>query len=218
METTENIPRRNVKHCGLCRQPNHNVRKCPQIDVLDQTHLDRIQRFLLENDVFTIEGGIRYRFAWLQERELIELRALSRKYRLAYKIMDKRDMYRCMRRRGLYEIMLENKQLRARNEILEKKLRELHSINEFYMEEFAMPKYNVDRYFKSYPLKDSSSIDSSSMSPLSESSKTMMWTWCWSVQDINDIQKPLMTEEEERLYYERWSWFPSSSRQNTDDS
>ena len=71
-----------------------------------------------------------------------------------------------MRRRGLYEIMLENKQLRARNEILEKKLRELHSINEFYMEEFAMPKYNVDRYFKSYPLKDSSSIDSSSMLPL----------------------------------------------------
>ena len=98
METTENIPRRNVKHCGLCRQPNHNVRKCPQIDVLDQTHLDRIQRFLLENDVFTIEGGIRYRFAWLQERELIELRALSRKYRLAYKIMDKRDMYRALKR------------------------------------------------------------------------------------------------------------------------
>lgn len=51
-----------------------------------------------------------------------------------------------------------------------------------------------------------------------ESNKRMMWTWCWSVQDINDIQKPLMTEEEERLYYERWSWFPSSSRQNSKDS
>lgn len=98
METTEITPHRNVKHCGLCRQPNHNVRKCPQIDILDQRYLDRIQRFLLENDVFTIEGGIRYRFAWLQDRELIELRALSRKYNLAYKIMDKRDMYRALKR------------------------------------------------------------------------------------------------------------------------
>ena len=57
-----------------------------------------------------------------------------------------------MRRRGLYEIMLENKQLRARNEVLEKKLKELHKINEFYMEDFSiivlrlikMPSLNID--------------------------------------------------------------------------
>ena len=53
---------------------------------------------------------------------------------------------------------------------------------------------------------------------MTENNKRMLWTWCCSVQDINDIHNSLMSEEEERLYFERWSWFPSSSRQNSDDS
>jgi len=89
---------RNIRHCSLCRGQNHNIRTCPQIDILDQQHLERIQRFLFDNDVHTIEGGIRYRFAWLQDRDLIELRALVRKHGLAYRIMDKRDMYRALKR------------------------------------------------------------------------------------------------------------------------
>lgn len=84
--------------CGLCRQPNHNVRKCPQIDVLDAQNLETIQSFLLENGVFSMYEGLRYRFTWLLNKELIELRALSRKHNLAYELMDKRDMYRALKR------------------------------------------------------------------------------------------------------------------------
>ena len=93
-----NTQRRIVRHCSLCREENHNIRTCPQINILDQQHLDRIQRFLFDNDVHTVEGGIRYRFAWLQERELIELRVLAKKHGLAYRIMDKRDLYRALKR------------------------------------------------------------------------------------------------------------------------
>jgi hypothetical protein len=89
---------RKEKHCGLCRQPNHNVRKCPQIDVLDAQNLETIQSFLLENSVFSIYEGLRFRFSWLLNKELIELRALSRKHNLAYELMDKRDMYRALKR------------------------------------------------------------------------------------------------------------------------
>ena len=42
--------------------------------------------------------GLRYRFSWLLNKELIELRALSRKHNLAYELMDKRDMYRALKR------------------------------------------------------------------------------------------------------------------------
>ena len=89
---------RKEKHCGLCRQPNHNVRKCPQIDVLDAQNLETVQSFLLENSVFSIYEGLRLRFSWLLNKELIELRALSRKHNLAYELMDKRDMYRALKR------------------------------------------------------------------------------------------------------------------------
>jgi hypothetical protein len=86
------------KHCGLCRQPNHNVRKCPQIDILDAQNLEAIQLFLIENGVFSMYEGLRYRFSWLLGKDLIELRALSRKHNLAYELMDKRDMYRALKR------------------------------------------------------------------------------------------------------------------------
>lgn len=86
------------KHCGLCRQPNHNVRKCPQIDILDAQNLETIKSFLIENGVFSMYEGFRYRFPWLLSKDLIELRALSRKHNLAYDLMDKRDMYRALKR------------------------------------------------------------------------------------------------------------------------
>ena len=86
------------KHCGLCREPNHNVKKCPQIDILDAHNLGAVQSFLIENGIFSMYEGLRYRFSWLLGKDLIELRALSRKHKLAYELMDKHDMYRALKR------------------------------------------------------------------------------------------------------------------------
>lgn len=115
-----------------------------------------------------------------------------------------------MRRRGLYEIMLENKQLRARNEVLEKKLKELHKINEFYMEDFSMPKYNVDRYFKSSHLKTSSSLKTRSVSPLykenpllSMNNKTKIHDEYLKCKSDSDIIVPVKVNRYKETYVDR---------------
>jgi|TARA_B110000093_G_scaffold172118_1_gene202824 hypothetical protein len=83
--------------CTLCRQPNHNVRTCPQVNVLDKDHLDRFIRFLLDNDIFSKEEAIRYRFQNLYNRNIVELKCLAKKYNLRIETMDKRDMYRALK-------------------------------------------------------------------------------------------------------------------------
>lgn len=98
----ENAPVRVTRRCTLCRQPNHNVRTCPQIDVLDQDHLDRFIRFLLNNEIFSKEQASRYRFQYLYNRNIVELRCLAKKHNLRIEIMDKRDIYR-----GLKSIYIE---------------------------------------------------------------------------------------------------------------
>ena len=124
------------KHCGLCRQPNHNVRKCPQIDVLDTQNLETIQMFLLENGVFSMYEGLRYRFSWLLNKELIELRALSRKHNLAYELMDKRDMYRALKR-----IYVENSLRNIEDEFFSNRTEFFHLLSSISYIEFFINDY-----------------------------------------------------------------------------
>lgn len=88
---------RNANRCGLCRQPNHNIRRCPQIAVLDQQHLEMIARFLLEHDIYTRSEALRYHYIWLSSRSVTELRCLAKKHHLMVQLMNKRDMYRALK-------------------------------------------------------------------------------------------------------------------------
>jgi len=148
------------KHCGLCRQPNHNVRKCPQIDVLDAQNLETVQHFLLENEVFSIYEGLRYRFSWLLNKELIELRALSRKHNLAYELMDKRDMYRALKR-----IYVENSLRNIEDRFFSHQTEFFHLLNsisiiEFFINDFEETiQWPISYTFHSTDFKDTEISD-----------------------------------------------------------
>lgn len=66
-------------------------------------------------------------------------------------------------RNSIAEIMIENKQLRARNTLLEEKIKTVENLNELYTEDFMIPKYHVERYFETFPNKH---IDKTKLKPL----------------------------------------------------
>ena len=95
--TTATVTRR-IRRCGLCREPDHTIRTCPDIDVRHRAHLDYFLQFMLRHDICTKERAMRFRYPYLISRPTIELKCIARKYRHPVEIMDHRDMYRALKR------------------------------------------------------------------------------------------------------------------------
>ena len=99
-DTTNNtaVVTRRIRRCGLCREPDHTIRTCPQIDIRKQAHLDFFLQFMLRHDICTKERAMRFRYPYLMSRPTIELKCIARTYRHPVEIMDHRDMYRALKR------------------------------------------------------------------------------------------------------------------------
>lgn len=88
----------NVRRCRLCREEGHNIRRCPRVSVIDNEYLERIMRFLVIHDIHDITTAMNYRFTWLSNRPILELRCLAKLHNLAIEIMNKHDVYRALKR------------------------------------------------------------------------------------------------------------------------
>ena len=68
--------------CRLCREEGHNYRTCGRVEVIHRDLIYLFRRIIVNNAIMTVEEGMQLRCEWLQDYNLVALRALARKHNI----------------------------------------------------------------------------------------------------------------------------------------